>query len=138
MDFSYKDILKGLRALSESAFPKYCSFCGKRFDSVEAFIRETELASGVSGLKEGLDDDDGTIVELFRNCPCGSTLMDFFSDRRDTSEIGTKRREHFGTLMAMLISRGVHESVARSELLKILKGQSSLLLKEMGFKIEQR
>jgi hypothetical protein len=138
MDAIDKDILKGLRSLSESAFPKHCSVCGRQFESVADFVRETGQVSGSRGLKEGWDDDDSTIVELFRNCPCGSTLMDFFGDRRDTSEAGLKRRESFGQIMTKLVSRGIPEDTARSELLKVLKGQNSPVLEKMGFKIKRK
>ena len=90
------ELFKGLKALSDATFPKRCAACGMEYTTVEDYIRDTEDISGQSGLKKGYDDDDKPIVELFRNCPCGSTLMDCFSDRRDLSEAGLKRRKHFG------------------------------------------
>ena len=71
------EIFKGLKALSESAFPKRCGNCGRVFETSEQYIRETEKVSD-SGLKESYDDDDTPILEVYRNCICGSTLMDFF------------------------------------------------------------
>ncbi|MCK9987662.1 MAG: hypothetical protein AzoDbin1_04134, partial [Azoarcus sp.] len=48
--------------------------------------------------------DGQVIVELFRNCVCGSTLMDCFRDRRDTSEAGLRRRARFGELKPRAIN----------------------------------
>ena len=123
-------LFDGLRALANSAFPKHCSNCGRTYSSAEQFLKETlSVRSNLSGLKESADDDDNTIVEAYRNCPCGSTLMDFFSDRRDTSEAGLRRREKFGELLQYLVQKGWEPVAARSELLKVLRGEKSDLLK---------
>ncbi len=127
-------LYKGLRALSETMFPKRCAVCGKVYDSMSDFIRETEGLRKSSGLKGTLDDDDRPIVELFRNCTCGSTLLGSFSDRRDTSSIGGKRRDLFGKMLTMLIRKGLEDHVARVELLKFFQGQPSPLLEKMGIK----
>lgn len=68
------------------------------------------------------EDDGGVILELFRNCVCGSTLLDFFSDRRDTGPAGLKRRERFGELMTFLTNSGLDVGIARAERLKVLRG----------------
>lgn len=120
---------RDLRALAESAFPKHCATCGRVFTTAEEFLRATvPINAAKSGLKQAYDDDDRPIVELFRNCPCGSTLMDFFTDRRDQSEASIKRREHFSVLLEFLIGQGVEREVARAELKKVLRGQHSELL----------
>lgn len=122
-------LLAGLRALAESSFPKRCGTCGKVYESVADYVTQTDnLASGRSGLKQSQDDDGQTIIELFRNCSCGSTLMDFFSDRRDLSEAGEKRRRRFDELLAYLADRGLDRAVARAELLKVTHGQPSEIL----------
>lgn len=134
MDQKIDDLFEGLKALSASAFPKQCTVCGRTYATVEQFVQETESIQKKSGLKRSADDDDHTIVELFRNCPCGSTLMDAFSDRRDTSEAGLRRRGLFGKLMELLTQKGVEAGRARTELLKFIKGQPSALLEKMGIK----
>jgi hypothetical protein len=74
---------RGLRALEGKSFPKRCANCGRIFVTVEDFVRETRPAGiGGRGFKKGVGEDGSVIVELFRNCPCGSTLMDSFADRR--------------------------------------------------------
>jgi hypothetical protein len=58
--------------------------------------------------------------------------MDFFSDRRDISKSGLKRRELFGKLMEVLTSKGMADHVARDELLKVLRGKGSAVLEKYG------
>lgn len=124
------DLYSGLQALAESSFPKKCPNCGRIFETAQEFMLETQKISDEStGLKQSYDDDDRTIVEVFRNCTCGSTLMDFFSDRRDLSEAGLKRREKFAKLLDFLISSGLDKDVARTELLKVVHGERSEILK---------
>lgn len=132
------ELFKGLKALSDASFPKHCASCGQEYASVEDYVEKTEDVFGKSGLKKGYDDDDKPIVELFRNCVCGSTLMDCFSDRRDVSEAGLKRRKMFGKLIEMLISKGVAADTARAELMKVLKGESSALLEKLGVNTQSR
>ncbi len=123
------DLYNGLQALSNLSFPKFCATCGKRYETAEEFITQTEALRKSSGLKEDLDDDDQIIVELFRNCTCGSTLMDEFNNRRDLSVGGLKRREKFGELMDRLVKAGFEAQTARGELLKVMRGEGSKLLK---------
>ena len=127
------DIFKGLKALSESAFPKKCSNCGRMFETSKQYIKETEKVSG-SGLKASYDDDDTPILEVYRNCICGSTLMDFFSDRRDLSEKGLKRRAIFQKVLDILAEKGIAPPVAREELLKFMRSGESELLAKFGIK----
>ena len=137
-DSSAQTLFKGLKALSASSFPKRCAMCGLTYTSVEEFIRKTQDVSGRSGLKQAMDDDDRQIVELFRNCTCGSTLMDCFNDRRDVSEAGLKRRELFSKLMEMLTAKGLSTETARSELLRLLRGQKSAILERIGIRTSVR
>lgn len=125
-------LFDGLRALSNASFPKKCASCGREYASVEEYVRKTGDVSGKSGLKKGYDDDDNPIVELFRNCVCGSTLMDCFSDRRDLSDGGSKKRELYGKLLDMLLAKGIAVDAARGELLKVLKGETSPVLEKLG------
>lgn len=86
---------KGLRA-AQATFPRNCRNCGRIYQSAEDFLAQTaDLPAGKSGLREMLDDDEQTVVAVFRNCVCGSTLMDEFQSRRDVSPAGLARRaEH--------------------------------------------
>jgi len=127
---SDQTLLAGLRALAESSFPKRCGNCGKVYDNVADYVTQTaSIAVERSGLKQSHDDDGQTIVELFRNCTCGSTLMDFFSDRRDLSSAGEQRRRRFDEVIQHLTGRGLDRAVARSELLKVARGLPSEILR---------
>lgn len=124
-----EELYSGLQALSNLSFPKICSTCGARYESVEDFVSKTDAPRKSTGLKQEWDDDDEVIVNLFRNCSCGSTLMDEFKDRRDLSEGGLKRRAKFDELLIRLEKAGFSNEVAREELLKVMRGQGSKLLK---------
>jgi hypothetical protein len=126
------DIYAGLKAFSSDSFPKRCSRCGRKFHDADQFLRETRGLGHSTGLRESQDDDDRTMVELFRNCPCGSTLMECFGDRRDMSEAGIRRREKFRELMQLLVDDGMDREEARVELLKVLRGGRSEILRARG------
>ncbi len=122
-------LLDGLQALSDSAFPKQGPSCGKVYTSVEEFTRETEDLRNGSGLQEGLgEEEDEVVVELYRNCSCGSTLMNFFSDRRDNSEHGKKRRAAFDKAYQLLLSNKIAPTEAREEIHKLMRGEPSAVL----------
>lgn len=122
-------LYKGLRALSELSFPKLCATCGKRYETVDEFVFQTEAIRKSSGLKEEEEEDGQIIVELFRNCICGSTLMDEFNNRRDFSSTGIGRREKFGEILERLTGSGISHETARNELLKVMRGDGSELLR---------
>ena len=127
-------LYKGLRALAEYGFPKKCTTCKRTFADLKEFLMETKNVMNSSGLKQG-DDDGKAVVELFRNCVCGSTLVTVYSDRRDMSEMSVKRREEFGQLLNRLKAAGLEVDIARQELLKVMNGQESEILKNMGIKM---
>lgn len=87
------DALKNLKALPLK-FPRKCNNCGQEYANEAEFLQQTQgLGHGRSPLKEAEDDDGEVIVEVFRNCVCGSTLMDEFKSRRDNSPEGQRRRQ---------------------------------------------
>lgn len=121
-----------LKTLTETAFPKTCATCGQVFNSPEDFVKDSESIAGCTGLKSTLDEDDKPIIELFRNCICGSTLMDEFRDRRDLSKKGLKRREVFEKILNILADKGVPVEQTRTELLKFMNGAESPFLEKFG------
>ena len=133
-----QELYAGLQAIADEAFPRTCGTCGRRIESAADFIRQTQAIRGRSGLKQGYDDDDRPLVELYRNCPCGSTLMEFFGDRRDHSPAGERRRERFGRLMDQLVAAGVPRDVAREELKRLLRGGTSEILEHHGVVVRTR
>lgn len=133
--FDLHDFCAGLIALAESAFPKRCRNCGRVYASSTEFVEATQPVTShkyKSGLKASLDDDGTVIIELFRNCVCGSTLMDTFNDRRDVSKAGIHRRKRFSEMQAYLVGQGIEPSVATGELRKVLRGQASELLRNIA------
>lgn len=124
-------LYSGLEFLVKSTFPKECRTCGRVYATADEFLKETRSIEGSSGLKASFDQDDSTLVELFRNCVCGSTLMEVCRDRRDTSEAGLRRRQKFGELIEILINKGIERDAARIELLKFMHGQESGIVKAM-------
>lgn len=136
MTLENRELFEGLQALSDSAFPKKCSNCGKVYHSPAEFLTRSRAIQGKSGLKASLDDDDSTIVEVFRNCECGSTLLDFFEDRRDTSEKGNRRREVFGKMLLLLQDKGLSVEEARQELKGVMNGRPSERLAQLGIRLK--
>ncbi len=127
------DFLRGLRELAESAFPKRCPTCGREFRTAAEFVTQTQaVRASHSGVKAAQDDNGAALLEIYRNCPCGSTLMDFFNERRDVSERGLARRRRFAELHEYLVAQGVAAALARAELLKAMRGEPSELLRSIS------
>jgi hypothetical protein len=125
-----EELFAGLRELAESAFPKRCRNCGQEYRSAAEFLAATRpVRADTSGLKQSVGDDGQLIVDLFRNCVCGSTLLESFSNRRDLSEDGIKRRMRFQDMVDKLVAKGRTAEAARSELLKLMRGQPNGLLR---------
>jgi hypothetical protein len=123
------ELFAGLRQLVDSAFPKRCTNCGREYHTAAEFLAATRpLRADSSGMKQGRDDDGLEIVELFRNCVCGSTLLESFRSRRDLSTEGKVRRKRFDDMVGKLVAMGYPSSVARDELLKLMRGQSNAVL----------
>ena len=115
-----------LRELAQGSFPRRCNTCGRSYESADELLRTTRpIAADHSGLKQGLDDEGLAIIELFRNCTCGSTLMDFFQCRRDVSINGVNRRETFDRLARKFADSGVDIVHAKTEIVKWLQGQDT-------------
>lgn len=120
---------EGLYPNGRDTFPKECRSCNRVFATPEEFFSNTEgIRADQSGLRESEDDDEQVIVEAFRNCQCGSTLMDSFSNRRDMSAAGQARRALFDRMLAYLVDNGIDADTARQELLTVARGGDSELL----------
>ncbi len=120
---------EGLRPSGDDAFPKECRNCGRIYNTPDDFFSETaNINAEKTGLREIFDEDAGVFIEAYRNCLCGSTLMDNFSNRRDTSSAGLQRREKFDKGVQYLVSIGIDADVAYEELLKVVRGEKSEVL----------
>lgn len=127
----FDDFYRGLEAYYADSFPKRCASCGHVFETAASFIAETEAVRGNSGLRQGLDEL-GQVVELFRNCACGSTLMDVFADRRAPTDASRARRRHFEELQVLLENSGLSTAEARLELRRFFGGQESRIQALLG------
>lgn len=128
-------LYRGLKALVDTSFPRKCAMCGHVYNTVDEFVANTVGVVSGSGLKESNDENDLPVVELFRNCACGSTLMDCFSDRRDVSEKGTRRRKAFSNIQALLVRQGLSPYEARNEILRLMKGEKSSVIEKLGVRV---
>ncbi len=134
-----EELYAGLRSIAADSFPRHCPTCHRRFETAADFLSAaTRPCYDSSGLRQSEDDDGQVLVEVFRNCPCGSTLVEVFRDRRDTSPKGLRRRRKFGQLLDMLTRQGVPRDTARTELLRLLSGEPSPLLAQHGFHFRPR
>jgi hypothetical protein len=131
LDNTNSELFNGLHELVASSFPKSCSNCGRLFVSAEQFLSETQdFDLSNSDLKESVSQDGFNLAEAFRKCPCGSTLVEEFGDRRVQTEKGKKRRKTFGRMLAILEKKGVDSNVAKSELIKATHGKRSELVEK--------
>lgn len=122
------ELFASLHALVETTFPKRCRNCGREYADAAAFISATRpVHPDEAGFKASLDEDNHPILELFRNCPCGSTLLESFHDRRSESPEGIRRRARFGTLLDKLTAGGIERATARHELLLMIRGEQNSL-----------
>jgi hypothetical protein len=124
------DLLRGLQQLAAGAFPRTCPTCGRVYKDFDQFLHDTQPLARHSGLKEVEEEDCSLAVEVYRNCVCGSTLMDLAQDRRDESEEGRKRRSEFEAMLLKLTQRGMAEEVAHAELLKLMHGEVSTVIEQ--------
>ena len=121
----------GLQALDSSSFPKKCGNCGTVFETAAQYFKETADIRNQTGLRRYVADDTTVIVELFRNCPCGSTLMDCFTDRRDEANNGHARRERFNKLKQSLIDSGLDADTAHQQVLELFRKEQREIDKKL-------
>ena len=119
------EVFEGLKVLVEHGFPKECASCGAVYESIEQFVELTQPLDSSSGLKEQEDDDN---VEMVRRCNCGQTLTAVCHDRRSASPMAVKRRDLFEHLLEILTEGGMPNKMAKSEILKVMRGEPSQLL----------
>lgn len=132
------ELYQGLQALVDAAFPKTCSKCGTSYPNLVAFLAGTYSTISSSGLKQTEHGRSQPVVELYRNCHCGATMMEFFHDRRDDSESGVLVRAKFAQLLDLLQQTGLSLSTLRAELLRLLRGENSEIFSLLGLNIDLR
>ena len=125
-DNRISEVFEGLKVLVEHGFPKECVGCGAIYQTIEQFVELTQPVDTDSGLKqqEGVDAN----IEMVRQCNCGQTLTAVCQDRRSNSPMAVKRRDLFQHLLGILTEGGMPEKMAKSEILKVMRGEPSQLL----------
>jgi hypothetical protein len=127
------DLYEGLVALTDDLFPKKCMNCGRIYKTEEDYIKQTRPTFQGTGLASSVwKGDNKSIVQLYRNCVCGSTLLSFFGDRRDSAKQGKDYRRMFEELLQLLEEKGADRKTARGELLKVMRGETSNELTRFG------
>lgn len=115
---------KELTPLLDELFPKKCNGCGKVYADEIQFLTETTAVQHAPSSIRAVAQEDGSsdlYLEVFRNCSCGSTLMEFFHSRRDMSEDGISHRLLFDSMLKDLQEAGQSLLEAREILLQRLK-----------------
>lgn len=131
--------LSGFNQFWDTDFPKVCPACSRTYSNYSEFLERTAPSDMAQSAVEYEKEDHSKNVGIFRNCPCGSTLMILRNDRRDTSEAGEKRRQIFGAMLDKLLAAQVPREEARARLLKVLySGQLGDLAKRLLGSSEQR
>lgn len=121
----------GLRSVVDSDFPKTCRNCGRNYQTLDEFIRDTVSSAQGAGLKQGFSEDEQAIVELFRNCQCGSTLMSPVHSRRGNSDLASECREQFDKLVAQMAVAGKTHESAREDLRQVITGGYGDILEQL-------
>ena len=118
-----------LQSRLKSEFPKDCRKCAKTYLTFEEFYFGTdEIVHGTVNYPTL-----GAEFYLHRNCksPCESTLVVVFTDRRDDSPSGCKRRDIFESCLDKLQENmPIQPTAAREFLLGLLIKKIHLLQKE--------
>ena len=123
----FEEVFAGLKVLAEGAFPKECSGCGKVYDTLEEFVENTSPVDSSQGLKEA-GGALKPLIEMSRLCECGTGMTAQCEDRRAHSALGLKRRDLFEHLLSILSEGGMPRGMAKSEILKVMRGEGSNLL----------
>jgi len=127
MSTSNDNLFQGLQTLSQSAFPRKCEECGRKYETINDILTITDdnKEAASDNLQLRADEKGTSYLELTLQCVCGSKLKSEFGDRRDTSEAGLRRRKNFSDVLDFLTEKGFHHDDARNELLKLMRGEKS-------------
>ncbi|MEH6626206.1 MAG: oxidoreductase [Motiliproteus sp.] len=123
----FSELFEGLKALIEHGFPKECDGCGAVYENIEQFVELTNPVDSDTGLKSR-DEQGSADVEMVRQCNCGQSLCAVCEDRRSCNPMALKRRDLFEHLLGILTEGGMPRKMAKSEILKVMRGEPSQLL----------
>ena len=130
-----EEFLDELQELAEAAFPKHCQTCGRIYSGPEllplATVSATEsITAPVAEITQK--------VRLYRRCACGDALHDYFTDRRDMTEMGRKRRERFFAVVSDIQNIGIQAGEARDAVLAFLRGETHPVFQKLGVCLETK
>ena len=95
--------------------------CGTVFDDeIEFFERTQSLPHVTSDVRSVEDEEMETQIylEIYRNCSCGTTLMEFFRCRREATVSPYRKRLLFEIFLDAMEANGRSRKDARSLLLE--------------------
>lgn len=115
----------GIVRLSSAAFPKTCTNCFKVYEDELQFLVETEAiphtGRNIREVKGELAyDEPEEFIEVYRNCCCGTTMMEYFHSRRNLSQEGIRQRVMFARIQDALIREGYEKEEARTLILDFM------------------
>lgn len=117
-----ENLLAKFRNLANEGFPHHCA-CGRSYKDLEDFLaRTTSPHASSSGMVASLVGEGAEVVDLFRNCACGSTIMVIIQERRNFSRRTRYHRHLMQATMDACESAGVSHEQARGELLACIRG----------------
>lgn len=119
-----------------NTFPKACKSCGRVYRDAKAFIEQTLPASIAKGIKPAHGNNGQEILEIFRNCHCGATLMSPFYSRRGSSGLASECRQQFDKLVTQMTLSGRTQEAAQGELRQVITGGYADILEQLK-KIER-
>ncbi len=124
---------RSLNELIKSLFPYTCKHCGAEFNNAIDFVEKTSSSQTQSNHVTTRESDS---LSVKRICPCGKEVEVGVEDRRDDSIVGTMRRKQFDVLMHIAGHMGLSRDDARSELLRVLHGEESAVLRSKGVNLK--
>lgn len=80
-------------------------------------MAHTRAASDNPGMLQDLEHPERTIVDFWRACTCGSTMMVISDERRSNSFQGAKTRELMGVALDQLMGDGLCYEEAKTQLM---------------------
>lgn len=106
---------------------------------MDQYLSQSETLSQKRSRVTWFDHNDNSFTDIHRNCHCGSRLRVVINECRDKSESGIRKKKIFDQLHKIFIAEGLETNCVRQELLKILRGEESILLKKYlrGTKIDE-
>ena len=111
------EVIRQMREHLEGLFPKYCSNCGRRFDTLRKYLLATTHLGSAMPYDAILGNWRPLIpigMVTLANCPCGNTLS--------LTSKGMPLR-HFWALMAWAKSETKRRGMTPQELLNYLRDQ---------------